>query len=321
MKPKDAAALILLAAVWGGSFLFIRMAVPSFCPLPLVAGRVSLAALALAAVVAALRRPVELRANARGLLVLGATNAAIPFTLISWAELHLSAALASTLNATVPLFSALLSVLWLRERVTGRRVAGLLLGVAGVAVLVGWSPLPLNAATVLSVLAMLGATLCYAFAGVYTRRRMQGASTWTLALGQQVAAAAWLAGPALARMPAARPPAQAVGAVIGIALLSTALAYVLYFHLIARIGPTRTYTVTYIVPCFGMAWGALFLGEPVTGGMFAGLALILSSVLLVNEVKLGGAVKWLRARLPIFRAPLPIARAAVDASAADCVSC
>jgi drug/metabolite transporter (DMT)-like permease len=318
MKPKDAAALILLAAVWGGSFLFIRVAVPTFGPLPLVAGRVILAAVALAVVFAALRRPLELRANARGLLILGATNAAIPFTLISWAELHLSAALASTLNATVPLFSALLSVVWLRERLNGRRVAGLLLGVAGVAVLVGWSPLPFTAATVLSVLAMLGATLCYAFAGVYTRRRMQGASTSTLALGQQVGAAAWLLLLALWRMPAAAPPPSAIGAVVALGLLCTALAYVLYFRLIASIGPTRTYTVTYIVPIFGIAWGALFLGESLTVGMCFGLACILASVVLVNEVKLAPVLAWARrgARAAALR-PRP----ALDPAGRECTSC
>lgn len=286
MKPKDTAALILLAALWGGSFLFIRVAVPAFGPLPLVAARVTLAALALAALMAALRRPMALRRHWRGLLVLGAVNAAIPFTLISWAELHLSAALASTLNATVPLFSALLSIVWLRERLTGRRAAGLLLGVAGVSILVGWSPLPLTWATLLSVLAMLAATLCYAFAGVYTRRNMVGASSWTLALGQQLGAAVWLAVPALWRIPAARPPAEAAWAVVALALLSTAVAFVLFFRLIASIGPTRTAAVTYIVPVFGIAWGALFLHEAITAGMFAGLLCILTSMLLVNEVRL-----------------------------------
>lgn len=318
MKPKDAAALILLAAVWGGSFLFIRMAVPSLGPLPLVAGRVVLAGLALALVLGALRRPVDLRHHARGLLVLGAVNAAIPFTLISWAELHLSASLASTLNATVPLFTALLSVVWLGERLTPARVGGLLLGVAGVAVLVGWSPLPLTLTTVLSVLAMLGATLSYAFAGVYTRRKMTGASTWTLALGQQLGAAVWLAGPAALRWPAERPPVAAVGAVLALGLLCTALAYVLYFRLIASVGPTKTGTVTYIVPLFGMAWGTLFLGEPVTGGMFAGLACILASMLLVNEVKLGRLMTFGRraARYAVLHQ-----RATLEPAGRECTTC
>ncbi|HEU4556915.1 MAG TPA: DMT family transporter [Longimicrobium sp.] len=318
MKPKDAAALILLAAVWGGSFLFIRMAVPSLGPLPLVAIRVVLAALVLAAVLVALRRPVELKRHARGLLVLGAMNAAIPFTLISWAELHLSAALASTLNATVPLFTALLSVVWLGERLTPARVGGLLLGVAGVAVLVGWSPLQLTAATVLSVLAMLGATLSYAFAGVYTKRSLSGVSTWTLALGQQLGAAAWLAGPAAIQWPSARPPIAAVGAVFALGVLSTALAYVLYFRLISSMGPTRTGTVTYIVPLFGMAWGTLFLGEPVTGGMFAGLACILVSMLLVNEVKLGRLMTFGRraARYAVLHQ-----RAVLEPAGRECTTC
>lgn len=286
---REMTALILLAALWGGSFLFIRVAVDAFGPLTLIAGRVMLAAAVLGALMAALRRPLELRRHALRLLVLGLVNAAIPFTLIATAELHLTASLAATLNATVPLFTALLSAVWLGERLTIRRVAGLLLGVAGVVVLVGWSPLTLTPAVLLSIAAMLAATLCYAFSGVYVKKYLSAAPTATLALGQQLAAGCWLLLPAIWQRPERMPPMAAVWALLGLAVLSTAFAFLLYFYLIDRVGPTRTYTVTYLVPFFGMLWGAWFLGETVTGGMFAGLACILASLVLINEVRVGNA--------------------------------
>jgi drug/metabolite transporter (DMT)-like permease len=287
MTLLELAVLVLLAAVWGGSFLFIRVAVPDLGPLPLVLGRVAIAALLLGALAAARRQPLSLRRHWRALLVLGATNAALPFTLISAAELHLTASLASVLNATVPLFAAALGVAY-GERMTAKRGAGLLLGVAGVAILVGWSPLPRNLATAASVAAMLVATLSYAFAGVYARRRLVGVPAPTLALGQQLGAAAWLAIPAVATLPDQLPSRAALGALLALGVLSTAVAYLLYFWLLERVGATRTPTVTYLIPVFGTAWGATFLGERVGAGTFAGLAAILASMVLVNDLRLPG---------------------------------
>jgi drug/metabolite transporter (DMT)-like permease len=143
--------------------------------------------------------------------------------------------------------------------------------------------------TALAVAAMLVSAASYAASGVYAKRQLAGVSASTLALGQQLAAAVWLAAPALWQLPDARPTRAATLALLALALLSTTVAYVLYFHLIATVGPTRTTTVTYLLPIFGMAWGAVFLDERVTAGMLAGLALILGSVVLVNGVRLGRA--------------------------------
>lgn len=282
MRARESAALFLLAALWGGSFLFIRVAAPALGPLPLAAGRVAIAALALWCVALARRQRHALRPYAGRLLVLGALNAAVPFALIGAAELRLTASLAAMLNATVPLWATLFAARWLGERVTPRRGASLVLGVAGVAVLVGWSPLALTVPTWLAIAAMLVATACYAAAGIYAKRRLAGVSSSTLALGQQLGALAWIVLPALWQAPRAEPTPAALGALLALALLSTTVAYVLYFHLIATIGPTRTTTVTYLIPVFGTAWGALFLGERVTPGSVAGLAIILASVLLMN---------------------------------------
>jgi drug/metabolite transporter (DMT)-like permease len=170
--------------------------------------------------------------------------------------------------------------------VTVRRATGLVLGVVGVAVLVGWSPIALTTRTLLSVAAVLVATCGYAASGVYTKQKLTGVPAPTLALGQQVAAAAWLLVPTLWQLPQAQPTRAALLALLALAVLSTTVAYLLYFHLIATVGPTRTTTVTYLIPLFGVAWGAMFLGEPVTAGMLVGLSCILGSIVLVNDVRL-----------------------------------
>lgn len=285
MKRRDLAALFLLGALWGGSFLFIRIAATSLGAFPLAAGRVLLAAVMLWIGMRAMGRRAELRGRMGKLLVLGALNAAIPFSLIAGAELRLTASLAAMLNATVPLWATLFGAIWLGERLTRRRAAGLALGVVGVVALVGWSPFMLDVATMLSILATLVATCAYGLSGVYIRRQLSGVAAPTLALGQQLGALTWLLIPALWQLPAAHPTRQAVVAVVALAVLSTTVAYLLYFHLVATIGPTKTTTVTYLLPVFGMLWGAIFLHEPLTRGMLAGLALILGSVVLVTEVR------------------------------------
>ena len=278
--------MFVLAAVWGASYLFIRVAVPSLGPFPLVGGRVLLAAIVLWIGMRAFGQRIDLRSHWRALLGLGAINAAIPFTLISAAELHITASLAAMLTATAPLWSAAFSAAWLGERLTVRRIGGLALGLAGVAVLVGWSPLVFTTTTVLSIIALLVATAGYGLAGVYTKKMLPGVPAPTLALGQQVGAATWLLIPALWTVPDAHPTSTAIGALVTLAVVCTAFAYVLFFRLLASIGPTRVTTVTYLIPVFGSAWGALFLHERLTWGMFGGLALVLASIVLVNEVRL-----------------------------------
>ncbi|HEU4565957.1 MAG TPA: DMT family transporter [Gemmatimonadaceae bacterium] len=294
MTARQLAALFALAALWGASYLFIRVAVPALGPFPLAAGRVLLAALVLWAGMRALGHRPALRAHAPKLLILGAVNAALPFALIGAAELRLTASLAAMLTATTPLWGALFGVLWLGERLGMRRGAGLLLGVAGVGVLVGWSPVAMTASTMLSVGAVLVACCGYALAGVYTKRALSGVPAPTLAIGQQLGAAVWLLPPAVWGAPRAHPTTAALLALAALALLCTSVAYLLYFRLIASAGPTKTSTVTYLIPLFGTAWGTLLLGEPVTRGMLLGLACILASVVLVNEVRLRSLLPRMR---------------------------
>lgn len=285
MSPAELAAMLVLGAVWGASYLFIRVAVPEFGPFPLMAVRVVIGAAILLLVPAVRRAAPALRRYPRELLVLAAVNAAVPYALIAAAELRVTASLAAIVGATVPLFSAASAALWGGERVTGRQAAGLLLGLAGVAALVGWSPLPFTVTTGLTILALLAASACYGFAGVYAKQRLAGVPGPALAVGQQLGAIVLLLGPAGFTAPAVMPSASALGAALALAAASTALAYLLYFFLIERIGPTRTPTVTYLIPVFGTTWGVLFLGETITPGMLAAMGLVLGSVGLVNGMR------------------------------------
>jgi drug/metabolite transporter (DMT)-like permease len=287
LSPKDFVALILLGAIWGSSFLFIRVAVPSFGPFLLMEVRVGIAALALAPLAIALGRLPEVRSRWRQFLVVGMFNAAVPFTLIAFAEIEITASLAAILNSTTVLFSALVASIWTGDPLTSRKICGVILGVVGVAVLVGLDPLPLNGAVLLAVGASLAAAFFYALFGTFVKRTFSGVRPLTLAFGQQAGAAAWLLLPAAATLPGQAPPLATALSALGLAILCTAVAYLLYFTLIANVGPTSTLTVTFLSPGFGVLFGVLLLDEPFDLGTFAGLVIILLSVALVTGIRLG----------------------------------
>jgi drug/metabolite transporter (DMT)-like permease len=291
MKTTDWLILILLGAIWGASYLFIRIAVPAFGAFALVGIRVTLAAIVLGVGLHASGRRFSFRPYAGRLLILGAINAAIPFTLISAAELHITASLAAMLTAITPLWAAVFSAIWLDEPLNARRVGGLLMGVVGVSVLVGWSPIVLNSTTMLAIAALIVATCAYGGVGVFTKRKLSGVPAPTLALGQQLGAMVWLFVPAIWTARDVHPTVSAAAALFTLAIVCTAAAYLLFFRLLASAGPTKTTTVTYLVPVFGTAWGAIFLHEPVTWGMFLGLAFIFASVVAVNEVAITRSTK------------------------------
>jgi len=277
--------LLLLGALWGASFLFIEVAVPALGPVLLVDLRVLLAATALALCTVIVGRLPALRARWKEFLILGGLNAAAPFTLIAASQLNLTASLAAILNSTTPLFAAVVAAAWIGEALTVRKAVGLLLGVVGVAVLVGLDPVPLSGTVLLSVGASLLAALCYALGGVYAKRAFLGVSPLGMGIGQQAGAATLLLPPAIAAVPG-EPPSLAVElSVLGLALLSTAVAYLLYFHLITSVGPTKTLTVTFLVPVFGVLFGVLLLEEPVGIGTLVAMGTILSSVALVTGVR------------------------------------
>lgn len=282
MRLRDFAALLVLGALWGGSFLFIRVAVPALGPFVLVELRVVLAAVALAVYAVAASRVPQIRSRWRSFLALGFLNAAVPFSLISTAEIHLTASLAAILNSTTVLFTAIVAALWMGDALTARKIIGIVLGIVGVAVLVGWDPTPLNGVVLLSVAAMLGASLSYALGATYAKRSFSGIPPLGMAIGQQTGAAAFLLLPAAVTVPEAAPSGAVILCVLGLALLSTAVAYLIYFRLIETVGPTNTLTVTLLVPVFGLLFGVLLLDEPFELGTLAGLGIILSSVVLIT---------------------------------------
>jgi drug/metabolite transporter (DMT)-like permease len=283
MKPFDIGELVLLAALWGASFLFMRLGAHEFGPIPLAAVRVGLASVMLIPLLASRGLLGELRTHWRGLLVVGALNGAIPFTLFSFAALSITAGLSSIVNATTPLWTAVVAFVWLRQGLTALRALGLVIGFAGVAFL-AWDKASFRPGAdhsgLLAVLACAGATLCYGIAANATRRFLSGVPPLVVATGSQFAAALMLALPAAWLWPAEPPSATAWGAVLALAALCTALAYILYFRLMSRVGPTNAVSVTFLIPLFAMLWGALFLQEAVTAQMVAGGAIVLVGIAL-----------------------------------------
>lgn len=282
MSSRDSAELLVLAALWGASFLFMRVAAPELGPVALIALRVGIAAALLVPLLALRRGFGQLAGRAGPVLVVGVLNSALPFCLLAYATLSVTAGLASILNATSPLWGGLVAHVWLRERLTRSRVAGLLVGLAGVAVLV-WGRASFRAGgTGLAVAAALAATLSYGVAASYTRRRLAGVDPLAVAAGSQLAAALVLAAPALLLWPAQPVSPRAWASVAALGVVCTAVAYVLYFRLIAHVGAGRAIAVTFLIPPFAVAWGALLLGEAITARMLAGAGVVLVGTALAT---------------------------------------
>ncbi|MCG5077405.1 DMT family transporter [Paraburkholderia tagetis] len=292
MNPIQLAQLVFLAALWGGSFLFIRVGVTDLGVAPLMALRVGIGALFLLLVLFSRRSPREafgaLREHAWPLLVVGVLNSAAPFCLFAWAELTLSAGVTSVINATTPLFGAVVAYFWLKDRLSGLRIAGLAIGFAGVLALV-WDQIATRAgdgastsATVLAAGAALCAAALYGVAASFTKRHLTGVDPLTVAAGTMTAATVVLAPFAFATWPHAVVSMHAWGAALCLGVACTGVAYLLFFRLIAAIGPARTITVTFVIPVFGILWGALFLGEHVSVGMIEACAAILAGTSLAT---------------------------------------
>lgn len=282
MPIRDVLTLLVLAALWGASFLFIKLAAPSIGPFALAFSRVLLAGLALLAFARVVGEQAQFRFRWKIFLTLGALNAALPFALVAFAAPRLGASLAAMLNAVTPLLTALVAFAWLREGLSAARLAGLALGIAGVGLVVGGSIAVSGAGWWLAVGASLLASLAYAVAGVYAKRA-PATPPLGLALGQQWGAALVLLPFAVLDAPRTVPSFSVVWAVLALALPCTAVAYVLFFQLVARTGPVGALSVTLLVPVFGVLWGVLFLGEMIGPVQVLGLVVVLASVALTNR--------------------------------------
>ncbi len=293
MRSGEYALLVLLAAMWGLSYVFYRVGAPALGPALFVELRVLVAVAPLVAYTVGTGRWKatwsRLRGQRRRYLVLGATNAAIPFGLIATAELTLPASFASILNSTAPLFSALLGIPLLGQAVGGRQGVGIAFGIVGVIVLVGAAPFALTPLVVGSACASLVAALSYGYAAIYVRRRLPNEDPLHLALGQQLSCALLVAPFAAVEVPSARFSPPAIESVLGIALVSTALAYVIYFRILQSTGPTEALAVTFLIPIFGVFWGWALLGEPLGLGLVVAVALILAGVALTTARRRPGA--------------------------------
>lgn len=287
------AEFVLLGAIWGSSFLFMRTAVVEFGVLPTAAVRVVVAAACLLPLVWLRGTGAAFRRHWKMACLLGILNSAIPFACFSFALLSITTGLSAILNATVPLFGALVAWWWLNDRPSGSRMAGLALGFTGVALLAwdhaSFKPGASGIAPAWAILACLVATLCYALAASATKRYLAGVPAVVTAAGSQLGATLALALPAAWLWPARMPGANAWAAVLVLGVVCTGIAYILYFRLIEHAGPSRALAVTFAVPVFAVFYGALFLHEAVTAWMLlCGAIVVCGTALSTGWLKLPG---------------------------------
>jgi drug/metabolite transporter (DMT)-like permease len=286
VKQRDLVDLLLLAAIWGASFLFMRVAAPHFGAWPLVFVRVGLASLVLLPLLLWHGQGAALREHWKAIAVVGVLNSGLPFALFTLAALAINAGLSAIFNATTPLWTALIAWFWLSDRPPAQRLLGLAVGFGGVLALAAGKaslqPGEHGISPALAIAACIAAASMYGLAANATKRWLAGVPSLALAAGSQLAASALAFVPALLTWPETLPPARAWGAAVLLAVVCTGVAYVLYFRLIARIGPAGASSVTFLVPLFAVLWGWAFLDEVPTLGMAAGGAVILLGTALAT---------------------------------------
>jgi drug/metabolite transporter (DMT)-like permease len=281
MSRRALAILLLLSAIWGSSFLFIKVGVDELEPSVVALGRVVVGAALLLPIAAARGGLGLLRGHVATVAALGLLNNAVPFWLLGFAETRIESGLAGVIQAAAPIFTVLLAVrLDPTQRVTGMRLAGVGVGFVGVALLVGAQ----TGGQVVGALAVLGAALSYSVSALFAGKRLGRLPPLHVAAGQLAWGVVLLAPLGLLQLPGEAPPAKTILAIVALGALGSALAYVLYFALIASAGASRAILVTYLVPAFALVYGAVFLDEEVTASAVVGLALILSGTTLATGI-------------------------------------
>jgi drug/metabolite transporter (DMT)-like permease len=294
MKKSDLVVLLSLGALWGASFLFMRMGAGQFGSLALAGMRAIGAAICSIPLLSSRERLAELRANWWPVTLIGLSNSALPFVLFSYAAQSLPSGLSAIFDAIAPLLVAASGWLWLGEKLNPSRACGLVVGLIGVVWLIGGSMgFGHGGATVgWAMAACVGANVCYTFGAHYSHRRMQTMTPLTVAIGSQFAAAIMLLPFTIWMWPAKMPDARAWIAMFGLAAGCTSLAYILFYRLLAHVGSSRAMAVLYLIPVFGVIWGAMFLRETVTLAMAGGcLVILLGVAMTTGMVKLRGVTK------------------------------
>ncbi len=290
MPTALAFEFVLLAAIWGGSFLLMKLGAAEFGPFATAFIRVFLAALFLLPLLVWRGQTAALRQHIKPILAVGALNSGLPFVLFGFSVLHISTGLNSILNATTPLWGAVVAWVWLRDKPTSLRMVGLAIGFAGVAAL-AWDKATFKAGAAspgMAVLACLAATLCYGIAASFTKKYLTGVPPLASATGSQIGASLLLLLPAATHMPTQIPSLTAWTAIVLLSFFCTAVAYVLYFRIIERAGPARAVAVTFLIPVFGVAYGGLFLSEVVTTTMVIfGAVIVLGTALSTGVLQRG----------------------------------
>lgn len=290
MRLVSLLQLVILAAIWGSSFIFMRVLAPVLGPIATADFRVMIAGLVLMVYFYFIRFDPEWKKFWKQYLVIGTINSAIPFSLFSYAALHLPASYEVILNSSSPLFGAVFSAIWLGDRLTLTRVAGLIVGAFGVGMVMKIGAVDVDAQFGISIVACLIAAACYGVAAVYMKKFAPGVKPAAVAGCSQVLAGLVML-PAIPFHPPTGPFTWGIIAnILGLALLCSAFAYLLYYRLIEDLGPTKALTVTFLMPVFGMLWGSLLLGEKVTAGMIGGCLLIIAGTGLVLRIRISNAV-------------------------------
>jgi drug/metabolite transporter (DMT)-like permease len=267
---------VLLAAIWGSSFLFMRVGAPEFGPIALIFVRVAIAAALMLLLIFSKGLWGQLRSNLGKTMFVGLTNSAIPFTLLAYSALSVTAGFNSILNATAALWTSILAALWLQERLTRTRWLGVLLGFLGVVMLVWDRVGPMQGAQVqqivLAVCAGLAATFCYGYSNIWTKKHMMNVPSMVTTAGSQIGATLALLPLVLFAWPEKMPSATAWGSAAALGVICTAWAYILYFRLIQQLGSLKAAMVTYLVPVFAIFWGWIALQETVSWNMLLAMA-------------------------------------------------
>ena len=288
-KQQGLIEFVLLAAIWGSSFLFMRLGAQEFGALPTAGVRVAIASLFLLPLLLWRGLGPQLVQHWKKIFVIGLLNSGIPFACYAFALLSINSGLSAILNATSPLFGALIAWVWLKDRPHGLRIAGLVIGFGGVALLAwdkaSFKPDASGLSTGWAVLACLLACLCYGISASYTKRYLSGLPSLVTATGSQLGATLGLALPTLWLWPQRMPGTTAWLALLAVGVLCTGVAYILYFRLIESMGPARSMTVTFVVPVFAMIYGALFLDEAVSVWMVFCCAIIVSGTALSSNLR------------------------------------